>query len=199
MGHSESDDRLTFDEAAHEYRVDGRRVPSVTQLLTGAGLIDTTWFHEDAAWRGSVVHRICQFDDEGCLKEASVDPRAAGFLAGWRAAKQQFGFRITEIEAPRFHPTLLYAGTPDRVVILSTGEPAIVDLKTGSAAKWHALQLAGYVNFFPSPRRYRRFTVRLSAEGRFVATEYFPTTYGHDWSALQGALALHNWRSIYGC
>ena len=29
---------LTFDEAAHEYRLDGRRLPSVTQLL--APLVD---------------------------------------------------------------------------------------------------------------------------------------------------------------
>jgi hypothetical protein len=188
---------LTFSEADHAYRLDGQLLPSVTQVLSGVGLIDVRWFSDAAAWRGSVVHRICQFDDEGCLKESSVDPGAAGYLAAWRAAKRDLRMEILQIEQRQYHSLLRYAGTPDRIVRLANGDLAIIDLKTGAAAKWHPVQLVGYSNFFQLARRYRRFTVRLSADGRYVATEYFAATYNHDWSAFQGALALHNWRTLY--
>ena len=34
---------LTFDSVTHTYLLDGEKVPSVTEILKGAGFIDTTW------------------------------------------------------------------------------------------------------------------------------------------------------------
>ena len=35
---------IQFDEPSHTYRVDGRRVMSVTQAISAAGLIDDRYF-----------------------------------------------------------------------------------------------------------------------------------------------------------
>lgn len=197
---SESDiARLTFDPERHEYRFAGFRRPSVTQIITGAGLIDTTWFTETACWRGSVVHRVCEYDCKGTLIEATVDPGAVGYLEAWRACKRNIGFIPDQIEKPQYHQALQYCGTPDRRGRLADGTRCVIDLKTGAAAKWHALQLAGYVHFDPIPRSLKRFTVRLSPDGRYSLTEYMAAALPGDWAAFQGALALHNWRKLNGC
>ncbi len=191
--------RLTFDAERHEYRFAGRRVPSVTQIIGLTGMIDTQWFTEAAAWRGSVVHRCCELDCKGTLVEATVDPAAFGYLAAWRAWKQGVGFVSDQIERRRYHADLGYCGTPDRIGTLPDGVRAVVDLKTGVAQKWHALQLAGYAHFDRFPRALRRFTVRLTADGKYIPTEYTPASLPTDWAGFQGALALHNWRKINGC
>lgn len=190
---------LEFDEESHTYRSGGRRVPSVTQVIQAAGLVNTEWFNELAAWRGSVVHRCCELDCKGTLRESSVDPAAAGYLAAWREWKQNVGFTPTLIERRFMHPSLGYAGTQDRAGIIADGSEADVDLKTGAAAKWHAIQLVAYSNFHPRPRGRRRFTVRLMADGRYVTTEYPNATWQTDWAVFQSCLAIANWRQINGC
>ncbi len=190
---------LTFDAEKHEYRAAGRRVPSVTGIITGAGLINTEWFNEAACWRGSVVHKCCELDCKGTLKEASVDPGATGYLMAWRAWRDRMGFVSEQIEERRLHADLGYCGTPDRIGRLADGTRAVVDLKTGAAAKWHGIQLAAYAHFERIPRAMKRFTVRLMPDGQYVGIEYTPASLSTDWAAFQGALALHNWRKINGC
>lgn len=189
-----------FDEASHRYtHPDGRRLISVTQAIQAAGLVNTDWFNEAAAWRGSVVHKCCELDCKGTLLESSVDPAALPYLQAWRAWKQNVGFTPTKIEQRHYHPTLLYSGTQDRAGYLPNGEECDVDLKTGVAQKWHAIQLAAYGNFHRQPRTRRRFTVRLQPDGRYVTTEYTNATWSQDWAAFQSCLVIANWRQINGC
>ncbi len=192
---SESDiARLTFDAEKHEYRYAGRRVPSVTQILTGAGLIDKTWFTEAAAWRGSVVHRCCELDCKGTLVEATVDPAAAGYLVAWRDWKRKTGFTSKLIEERKYNQAFGYCGTPDRVGVLPDGTYAVVDLKTGAPMKWHALQLAAYAKFDQSAVRWRRFTVCLNYDTTYSTEEYYVADLSTDWAAFQCAVQLNNWR-----
>lgn len=189
---------VTFDEASHTYRNQtGQRVLSVTQIIKAAGLINDQWFSEASAWRGSVVHKCCELDCKGTLLEESVDPMARGYLEAWRAWKRNVGFTPTLIEKRMLHP-LGFAGTEDRAGFLPNGDEADVDLKTGVAQKWHAIQLAGYSNFHPKPRSRRRFTVRLMPDGKYVTTEYSHATWQTDWTTFQGCLAIANWRQING-
>ena len=58
---------IQFDEAAHVYTVAGVERPSVTQILKDAGLIDTTWYTDEARQRGRAVHLAAQFLDEDDL------------------------------------------------------------------------------------------------------------------------------------
>src|SRR4051812_31758875 len=48
---------LAFDPVEHRYWLDDRPVPSVTQVLAGAGLVDYTFCREWARERGSLVHK----------------------------------------------------------------------------------------------------------------------------------------------
>lgn len=190
---------LIFDGETHQYRLGQQRLPSVTQVIASTGLIHSEWFSEAAAWRGSVVHRCCELDDLGLLREESVDPGAAEYLTGWRSFKKAVGFTATMVEAPLHHWALRYAGTPDRIGILRDGSRVVIDIKTGVAAAWHGLQLAAYAHLASQqPRHMRRFTVRLNNAGSYSATEYTTSALSADWAAFQGALALNNWRMING-
>ncbi len=157
-----------FDEESHSYTTpDGIPLISVTQALVGAGIIDTRWFDEQSAWRGSVIHKVCEYDDLGILKESSVDPAAMGYLDSWREWKARTGFKPKRVEQPTYHPQYGYAGTPD-----ADDDLWDVDRKTGACADWHALQLALYSNFHANARARRRIIVRLQPNGKPITQEY---------------------------
>lgn len=157
-----------FDRASHTYKTpDGIPLISVTQALVSAGIIDTRWFDEQSAWAGTVVHRCCELDDLGILKESSVDPEAMGYLDSWREWKARTGFKPKEVEKPLYHSQYLYAGTLD-----VWDDSTDVDRKTGACADWHALQLALYSNFHANARARRRIIVRLQPNGKPITQEY---------------------------
>lgn len=69
--------KMTFDEAAHEYRANGVVVPSVTQVLKSLGYADYSMVPLDVLERkrqiGSLVHQACHFYDEGDFDESDFD------------------------------------------------------------------------------------------------------------------------------
>lgn len=189
---------LTFDEPTHTYQLDGQKIPSVTTIIKSAGLIDTTWFNEAATWRGSVVHRCCELDCKDKLDESTVDGGARGYLAAWRNWKIDTDFHSVSIEQIACHHDLFYAGTPDRIGYVG-GVPCVIDIKTGPAQKWHAIQLAAYKMFLGSAgRSYRRFGVSIHEDGTYTQTEYPVQALPVDWAAFQSCLNIFNWRKING-
>ncbi len=184
----------TFDAATHAYTdATGRRLLSVTEVIKAVGLIDDRWFTEEATWRGSCVHALCEYEDKGTLDESTIDPAAEGYLEAWRRWKKITGFTPVQIEHPM--SGMGYAGTLDRVGLIGPATRAVVDLKTGAAQKWHALQLAGYAGFYyPYSRSMRRFTVRLHEDGRYTTQEY--EDFATDWAGFQGALAVATWKMV---
>lgn len=182
-----------FDQASHTYKTpEGRPLISVTQALSKAGLIDSTWFTERAAWSGSVVHRVTELWDKGILKESSVDPAAMPYLDAWREFCHSTGFKPIRIEVPRFHPTLLYAGCPD-----CDNDDIVVDRKTGASQPWHAIQLALYANFHPQARSMKRYTVRLQANGRYSVKQF--NNFSTDLAAGLSAVNIAHWKGHNGC
>ncbi len=186
---------LTFDAASHTYTKDGRVLPSVTQILQGAGIVDTTWFTEQAAWRGSVVHRCCQLDDQGDLDEGSVPNAAKGYLDAWRLFKAQVPMNFISIEQPLCSG--LYAGTPDR-----DAEWAVVDIKTGAILPWVGLQLAAYSELISANgsvpgggRSYDRYAVRLGKDGRYNVQHFAVRDYRNDLGIFRAALSIYYWRN----
>ena len=63
---------LSFDPITHQYRLDGERVPSVTQVLSVCGLIDDTWYTEESRQRGQAIHLATKLLDEECEKSPGV-------------------------------------------------------------------------------------------------------------------------------
>lgn len=178
-----------FDAESHAYKTpDGLPLVSVTQALVSVGAIDSRWFDEQSAWRGSVVHACCELWDKGKLKESSVDPAALGYLDSWREWCHRTGFKPTRVEQPTYHPQYLYAGTPD-----ADNEEMDVDRKTGACADWHALQLALYSNFHPNARARRRIIVRLQPNGKPITVEH-TQKYAFNLSVGLSAVTVARWK-----
>lgn len=163
---------LTFDPAEHVYAVDGRRVLSVTTILELTGVIDYSRLPRDirefALARGSAVHLATQYDDQGLLVEESLDEAILGYVQAWRKFRAETGWENLLIEYRGYHATHDYAGTTDRIGWFPRCERylATLDIKTGKAPKWVALQLAAYSDFIPH-ETFDRVSVELHGDGTY--------------------------------
>jgi hypothetical protein len=135
---------LTFNDSIHEYKIDGVKIPSVTQLIPKQdfSFVDSGTL-EQARLEGIKLHSLAKmFFEMTKLNDEYEFPRTDFFFdieLFWLENKSKFG-AIESIETPMVHESKLYAGTPDLVC-----KNAIVDFKrTISDEKIHALQCAGY-------------------------------------------------------
>ena len=191
---------VEFDEETHTYTQGGVKLPSVTTIIREAGLMPGFYGsgNEAAMLRGTLVHRACEFHDEGDLDESTVDPALAGYLEAWKKFRDETAFDPAEIEWRHAHPVNKYAGTVDRIGSFG-GRPAIIDIKTGEFDPWIGIQLAAYEGLVysavdPGPP-HRRLAVRLTPEGKYSLRRFED---GSDWPIFLSALALYNWRKSHG-
>ena len=191
-----STELVQFDQAAHVYTVAGVRRPSVTQILKDAGLIDTTWFTDEARERGRAVHLSTQFLDEDDLDWDTVLPPYRGYVAAWQRFKQESHFVISRdsegkllIEYLLFQPVSGYCGMLDRVGTIGTTE-YLIDIKTGDPQGWHGYQLAAYSQCLPNPHCRKRMTVHLRANGSYSTREHALTAFAYDWQVFAAAAVV---------
>ena len=178
---------LTFDEAKHEYRVDGRVVPSVTQVLSEMGFINSEWFTEESRIRGTLVHRLCELWDKDELDPLTVDPRLAGYLKAWQKFCRAEEMVWLHIEKKMFHKVLRYAGTPDRIGFDRRGWVTVVDIKTGISAPWHSYQLGGYLSIHPAKVA---LSVLVADDGTFRVEYHQVEQAVRDWNAIYHTYTL---------
>lgn len=133
---------VTFDAETHRYTVHGVVVPSVTQVLSLAGLTPSFGGVPEetlalAAWKGTCIHEATALDEAGRLDWDALDPLLRAYVLAWRTVDR---WVPAETERLLWHPDAGFAGTQDR------GKPSGVrDLKTGASLHWTTgLQLAGY-------------------------------------------------------
>jgi len=126
---------FTFDPERHLYLVDGRPVPSVTQVLHSARLAaDYSMVPPDVLERkriiGQYVHKATQYLDEGCLDLETVDPELQPYLAAYQRFLEESGFRPQLIEHRLVSRVagVLCGGTVDRVGSMN-GRLWLIDLK----------------------------------------------------------------------
>lgn len=141
---------LVFDEDKHQYSVNGKVIPSVSEII---GPVTYSQFRvqqnvvDQAAHRGSMAHALTALYDFGALEdESSLSPDEAFYLKAWRDFCHDYSPEWQYIELPLACRT--FAGTIDRIGIID-GHLAIVDIKTTSNMdRVHkvalACQLAGY-------------------------------------------------------
>jgi hypothetical protein len=185
---------LTFDPAGHRYVLDGRQEISVTGVLKWAGLIRLGGIPENvlerARRRGSDVHELVHYRNEGDLDVESVDDAYRGYLDAWDRFCREASFRPVLSErrlASRRHRV---CGTLDAIGTLD-GVGALVDAKTGSpddvaadlqtaayeglAREWAALgedrELATLLGSSPFIR-IQRVAVQLRRDGTFSVEVY---------------------------
>lgn len=141
------DNALKFEESNHRYTVNGKIIPSVTQIISAVGLYEFDYVSKQtlavAAERGRFVHSIIEYYEKGTLDESSIDPDLRGYFDAYLAAKssgQLPANRPTAIEERGYSEKYMYAGTIDQMY----GERWIHDHKTGPKSPVHGLQLSAY-------------------------------------------------------
>jgi len=195
---------LQFDADSHTYKLGGRVVPSVTQVLAMLRG-DLSRINQDtlraAGERGTAVHAAIELDVDGQLDEESCSTHTLACLAQWRRFKADSGLRVIACEKRVYHQQNGYAGTADifgRDPIAKGATYRAIDVKTCAPHWTHALQLAAYVEAERSMpgvagNPWIRSCLYLSPDG------YRLVTYSDhdDFRAWNHALALFYYRSNY--
>jgi hypothetical protein len=128
---------VAFEKEGHVYTANGVIVPSITQILSAEGFINTDWYDEWSCNKGTQVHKAVHYDVLGELDEESVDEEIRPYLAAFRKFMKESGFKVERSEVPAINTTYGYAGTPD------------------------------LIGCFPKPTAARRFVLELNKEGKY--------------------------------
>ena len=188
---------LTFVDHSHTYIVNGRVLPSVTQVLDDNQLrMDTSAITfgvlERARQRGVAVHAATHYDDDGTLDERTLDPEVAPYVEAWRQFKRERGVTIRELERRYAHAVFGYGGTIDRVALApGRRSPIVIDIKTGDQTGV-AYQLAAYAELYRAVTGaplVDRWSVRLWPDRQvpYSVTEF---REARDWRRFRAALEM---------
>lgn len=193
---------LHFDPDSHTYTLDGKVLPSVTQILRPleadalaripAGVLE---------WKralGSAVHLACELDDKNELDADSLDDRIRPYLEGWRAFRHEHGLQILCNEQPMATRFGRFAGTVDRYGLLHDGGrigAAVIDIKTRvDLPDAIGPQLVGYARLLRDNGLCKdeplRMAVQLKPDGTYATRIYEDK---EDVAVFQACLSLHHW------
>lgn len=107
---------LEYDDRTHTYRVKGRLVPHITEIIPSDYSHVPPKHLEKARQRGSVVHKLTELYDLHKLDWSSVGPELIPYLEAWVKAilEYEIEFEPEDVERRLYHPIHGYAGTGDR-------------------------------------------------------------------------------------
>ncbi|MBZ5497676.1 MAG: hypothetical protein LAP85_14840 [Acidobacteriia bacterium] len=193
---------LNFNPEKHEYSLPtGEVLVSVTQVIDRSGLVDTSHFTEFHRLRGQAVHMACEYDDQGCLDESSIDSRILPYVDAYRRFKAEIEFAWEGVEDRRWHRTFRYAGTIDRWGLMHLGGdlvPVVLDLKSGVPEACWGIQLAAYAHLLDQPECYRRAVLRLKRDGKYDLRELPHSEAAEDWSTFVSLMNVLRWKAKHG-
>ena len=129
-----------FDEATHIYRdSDGKAHPSVTQILSQAGIFDYSAVSaevlENARRRGVNVHKCtAEYDLTGDLDPTWLQDDEVPYFEAWLKFRREFHCKIVDIEKALLAPVhgILVGGTPDRIASMGRAR-YVIDIKCTAA------------------------------------------------------------------
>lgn len=123
--------QLLFFDQGHRYTIDGRELPSVSQLcrfLSREIYGDVNQFTLDAAAsRGTKVHKATEALD--LYGKVDVDDDILPYLKAYLKFRREHDVKWEKVEHATYHPEDGYAGTIDRYGSVDS-KRAIVDIKT---------------------------------------------------------------------
>lgn len=107
---------LIFEQASHTYRVNGRLVPHITEVIPSNYDHINPAVLEKARQRGHVAHKLTELYDLHRLDWSKVDEDVLPRLQAWIKARIEYEieFEDQDIERRLYHPLDGYAGTSDR-------------------------------------------------------------------------------------
>lgn len=203
---------LTFDSSQHRYwwtpeQGRPRELLGVTRTLREQGVIDGTYFSDQACERGRIVHACAETILRGRpLDERLLRPEHLPYVdavARWQREQEP---RLDAVEQRVADPALGSAGTLDvagswaAVAALPRGavpRVGIGDFKTGAPSPWHGVQLAAYawLRHGPAWVGVARYGIYLTARGTYTQQRYEDMT---DLGVYLAAVSLHQWRVRHG-
>lgn len=188
--------QLAFDKDQHAYTVNGRSVPSVTQVLQPLELLDgiPADVLEHARIRGQHVHEAMALLVRESLDWDSLDPELRPYIEGGKRFLDESGITVVASEYRVACAKLRLAGTLDLVGVLRNSE-ALLDFKaTATLPKTVGPQTSAYERLYRSMLggiTRRRYCVLLKP-GDYKLHQL---TDPADWSIFQSALNIHHWRN----
>ena len=196
---------LEFDANTHTYTYDGKRIPSVTQVINAIvrpfqNIPNRVL--EAAASRGRAAHlalhasekRVTLFDQLGDCYTSRV-------VTSWQQLKTEYNLTVIASEKPYYHKLFKFAGTIDATAVDENGDVWIIDFKTGSKKGTPAasIQLAGYELLLKQDSRdlnFKRVILYVDKVG-MVEAPYFCKD-SDDMRVFLGMLNSYNFMKKYG-
>lgn len=182
-----------FREAEHKYFIDGVRMPSVTQILTETKIIDTRWYDEQSAIRGSQVHKACLYLNQNDLDFDSLNDTIRPYVYGYQKFLTESGFMPMLTEQQIYNKTFSYCGTLDMTGILNDCL-CLIDIKSGSIPRWAGLQTGGYLDALKSMGAdvpVKRYALALKNDATYSLKELDDR---NDINVFRAAVALWRWQ-----
>ena len=169
-----------FDEPSHTYRIDGRVVPSVTQVLRDIipGWSAGEWYLQ----RGRAVHACAEMIARGQAFEN--DPAIDGQVAALRRFFREVKPDVLAVECRVHSADLQYGGTYDMLCGVGN-KTVLVDYKA-SLDERVAWQLAGYSQaMLPTADVRYGLGVEITGDGTYrMSAVYDLRRYRQEWLAL---------------
>lgn len=189
---------VDFDPELHEYSVNGKTIPSVTQILKKAGYIDDRFFTKEARDRGTAVHELCRRYAEGLRVDKLDRPleklEYVNAFSSWMHEKHVYVIR-SESKIYGNIGGKEYAGRFDILADIS-GKKVLVDIKTGGKLKWHNIQLAAYaMSSFENGERInpdRLMDLYVKKDGKFSESYINPVELPEYINQFKNAITLSN-------
>lgn len=191
--------RLEFERETHSYRINGQRVPSVTEVLEplndwGGAPRETI---QMAAAFGRHVHEACHLFNRGELDYGKLDPALRPYVDSWAAFLEVSGAVVIASELQVGHPLYGYAGTLDLIAELKAHSGrALIDIKsTATVPRVVGPQTAAYREAYTGGKRRlapKRYCAHLQKDGS--PAKLHALSDPADFSIFLSALNLWKWR-----
>lgn len=187
---------LTFDPAEHRYTLDGRVLPSVTQILEPYE--DWSGINPEvlaaAMERGTRVHAAAALMLDGFIGPHDSGDDIAPYLVQFDRFLSESGFVSALSEARVYSTKLGYAGTLDLYGGLPNRKSVLIDIKTGSVPRTAGPQTAAYARALKECHGYGmdtkyRYALLLRPEGY----KLIPLADTNDDQVFLAAITMHNW------
>lgn len=190
---------IFFDEATHEYLVDGVLTPSVTEILKpltnrSFSAINPSVL-EYARNRGTAVHEALEVYDLG--GELEVVPETEGYIRAYLDWCQVYKPKWEGIEQIVYCKEDGYIGTLDRLGTLNGHDRVLVDIKTSYPSKEAlvavCLQTSAYkiaLSETDTGREPKRYGLFLKPDGTWRFLDCF------EYANKRGFSSTHAWRTL---
>lgn len=170
---------LEFFETEHQYKFNGRFIPSVSSIIKPIssniyGGINRAALQK-AANRGTAIHLAIQ--TYNVLGSELIDDEFLGYFLAYKKFREEHqNLKVVASEIRTMHPALWYAGTADEIYQDEQGDYILSDCKTSSKIEKSILipQLTAYKEAIQETQKikiHKCFVLHLKNDGNYIFEE----------------------------